>query len=133
MINDRIVEGTAAMRERHAVLGLQLQQRAQARILKMNEQEIDHLHPTEAAMMMKVGSELERQARKVEDGEWGWGLDLPTPQFTVQIIQPGHDAEGHRMVGVQITTGPEAGRYGYIPEGRVSDLRRDHPDWRVLA
>ena len=133
MITERIVEGTAAMRERHAMLGQQLQARAQTRILKMNEQEINDLHPVDAAAMLRVGSELERTARKMEEGDPGFGWEVPTPNFVVQVIRPGHDVEGNRMVGVQITSGPEAGRYGYIPEGRVRDLRRDHPDWRVLA
>jgi hypothetical protein len=87
VINDRIVEGVAAMRERQAIVGQQLQARAQQRILRMTETEINELHPTEATGMLRVGAELERSARALEDGEAsGFGLDMPAPQFTIQYI-----------------------------------------------
>ena len=122
--NERVLLGTAAMRERMTVLAMQIQSRAQGRILRMTEQEINEMRPLEAVGIMRAASDIERRAREISDEEMDTILPEFVPKFEIQFIQP-----GKHMIGVQMGDG----RYGYIPEDQIDRFRKDHPAAVVIA
>jgi hypothetical protein len=122
--NERVILGTAGMRERMTVLAMQMQSRAQNRILKMSEQEINAMRPADVVAIMRAAADIERKARSIPDDEMDAILPEFVPRFDVQVIRP-----GVKMVGVQMGDG----RYGYIPEEQVERFRKDHPSAVVIA
>jgi hypothetical protein len=122
--NERVILGTAGMRERMTVLAMQMQSRAQNRILKMSEQEINAMRPADVVAIMRAAADIERKARSIPDEEMDSILPEFVPRFDVQVIEP-----GVKMVGVQMGDG----RYGYIPEEQVERFRKDHPSAVVIA
>jgi hypothetical protein len=122
--NERIILGTAGMRERMTMLAMQMQARAQNRILKMTEKEISEMRPVDVVALMRVAADIERKAREIPDEEMDSILPEFVPKFEIQVIRP-----GKKMVGVQMGDG----RYGYIPEEQVERFRRDNPDAVVIA
>lgn len=124
LTNERVILGTAGMRERMTVLAMQMQSRAQNRILKMSEKEINEMRPHDVVSIMRAAAEIERKARTIPEGEMDSILPEFIPRFEVQVIKP-----GVRMVGVQMGDG----RYGYIPPESVERFRKDHPNAVVIA
>jgi hypothetical protein len=122
--NERVVLGTAGMRERMTILAIQMQSRAQNRILKMTETEINQMRPIDVVAIMRAAADIERKARAIPDEEMDSILPEFVPRFDVQIINPGRD-----KVGVQMGDG----RYGYILASEVERFRRDHPEAVVIA
>jgi hypothetical protein len=121
--NERILLGTASMRERQTVLAMQLASRAQQRILRMTETEINTMRPSDIVALMRAAAEIERKAREIPEDELGSVSPDLAPSFVVQVIRPGRG-----MVAVQLD-----GRYGYIPEDQVERFKRDHPSGVVIA
>ena len=113
--NERILLGTAAMRERMTVLAMQIQSRAQGRILRMTEAEINAMRPEAAVTIMRAAADIERRAREISDEEMDTILPEFVPKFDVQLIQP-----GAKMIGVQMGDG----RFGYIPEEQIDRFPR---------
>lgn len=121
-VNERVLLGTAEMRQRMVNQALGMQARAQSRILKMTDDDIAQLRPSEVIALMRVASDMERKARDIPEAQFMMFDKMPT--FEVQVIRPGVG-----MVGVQL----EDGRYGYIPERNVERFRADHPEAVVVA
>jgi hypothetical protein len=124
LTNERVILGTASMRERMTVLAMQMQSRAQGRILKMTEKEIARMRPIDVVAIMRAAADIERKARAIPEDEMGNILPEFVPRFEIQVIRP-----GKKMVGVQMGDG----RYGYIPEEQIERFRRDNPDAVVIA
>lgn len=124
LTNERVVLGTAGMRERQTILAMQMQSRAQNRILKMTDGEIGRMRPVDVVALMRASADIERRARAIPDDEMNTMLPEFVPKFEVQIISP-----GNKMVAVQLGDG----RYGYIPQDQVTRFRRDFPDAVVIA
>jgi hypothetical protein len=122
IINERVVLGTAEMRQRMVNQALAMQARAQSRILKMTEDEVAALKPSEIVALMRASSDMERRAREVDDDELGFQADL-TPNFEIQVISPADN-----MVGVQLADG----RCGYIPSEQVDRFRAENPSAIVI-
>ena len=122
LINERVVLGTADMRQRMINQALAMQARAQMRILKMTDDEVAALKPTEIVALMRASADLERRAREVDEDEVGFEAEM-MPNFEIQIISPG---EG--MVGVQLADG----RCGYIPRDQVDRFREENPTAIVI-
>lgn len=122
--NERVLLGTAGMRERMTVLAMQMQSRAQNRILRMTEAEINEMRPADVVAIMRAAADIERKAREISEDEMNTILPEFVPKFEVQVIRPGKG-----MIGVQLGDG----RYGYIPEQTVERFRRDHPGAVVIA
>jgi hypothetical protein len=122
--NERVILGTAGMRERMTVLAMQMQSRAQNRILKMSEQEIKSMRPADVVAIMRAAADIERKARSIPDEEMDHILPEFVPRFEIQVIRP-----GRKMVGVQMGDG----RYGYIPEENVERFRKDNPTAVIIA
>ena len=121
VINEKITIGTASMRERQVMLAMQMQARAQKRMLSMSEAELELMRPVDVCAIMRTASEMERRARDIPEGD----EQMPevVPKFEIQIIRP---AQG--MVPVQL-----AGRYGYIPASEVERFRHDNPEAVVIC
>lgn len=121
---ERILLGTASMRERQIVLSMQLQSRAQQRLLRMSESEVNQLRPVELVALLKASAAIETKAREVSEDEMStFNTGIGTPVFEVQIIRPGKG-----MVPVQLTDG----RYGYIPESEIERFQRDYPSAVII-
>ena len=125
-INMRVLQGTAEMRERQAVLAMRIEETAQKRILDMTPEEIALLSPMEVCALLKVAGEMERRAREIPEDDPDVPLAPLAPKFEIQIIRPGHD-----MIGVQLQVDGVM-RYGYVPVDRIDEFRRDHPDATVI-
>jgi hypothetical protein len=121
-VNERVLLGTAEMRQRMVNQALGMQARAQSRILKMTDDDIASLRPSEVIALMRVAADMERKARDIPEAQFMMFDKMPT--FEIQVIRPGLG-----MVGVQL----EDGRYGYIPERNVERFRVDHPEATVVA
>jgi hypothetical protein len=122
IVNEQIFLGTAEMRKRMVNQALGMQARAQQRIIKMSDEEIAELKPTEILGLMRVAADMERKARDIPEDQFAFA-DMPV--FQIQVIQPG----GEGMVGVQLADG----RVGYIARSHVDEFRNDYPDALVLA
>ena len=122
VVNERVLLGTAEMRQRMVNQALGMQARAQSRILKMTDDDIASLKPGEVIALMRVSADMERKARDIPEAQFMMFDKMPT--FEVQIIRPGAG-----MVGVQL----EDGRYGYIPEKHLERFREDHPEAVVIG
>jgi hypothetical protein len=122
LINERVVLGTAEMRQRMVTQALAMQARAQTRILKMTDAEVNALKPSEIVALMRASADMERRARDVDDDEMGFAAES-LPNFEIQVISPG---EG--MVGVQLPDG----RCGYIPKEQVERFRSENPSAVVI-
>jgi hypothetical protein len=121
-VNERVLLGTAEMRQRMVNQSLGMQARAQSRILKMTDDDIASLKPGEVIQLMRVAADMERKARDIPEAQFMMFDKMPT--FEVQVIRPGIG-----MVGVQL----EDGRYGYIPEKAMEQFRTDHPGAVIVA
>jgi hypothetical protein len=121
-VNEAVYLGTAEMRKRMVNQALGMQARAQQRIIKMTDEEIGQLKPTEILGLMRVAADMERKARDIPEDQFAFA---EVPSFEIQVIHPA----GQGMVGVQM----QDGRVGYIPLRRVDDFRRDYPDALVLT
>lgn len=122
VVNERVLIGTADMRQRMVNQALSLQARAHARIVNMTDAEIQHLRPSEAAILFKVGAEIERHAREIDTDELSFAPDV-APNITIDVVRPG----GPDMVGIKLGT-----RYGYIPRAAVERFRERYPEAIVL-
>ena len=120
VINERVLRGTASMRERQVMLAMQMQTQAQQRLLSMSDAELATMRPVDVCAVMRMASEMERQAREVPNTE-----ELPEvqPEFEVRIIRP----NGAGMVAVNLD-----GRYGWIPRDQVDRFRHDHPEAVII-
>jgi len=117
-INERILRGSAEMRERQIRQALELQTKAYQRALKMTPEEIRQLTPAEMCLLFKTGTDIENRARDFLLERIGFSTNLQLPKFEIRIIQPGAD-----MVPVRLPDG----RAGYVPQRRLEDFRRDFP------
>jgi hypothetical protein len=117
IIDKRVILNKAKLRERQVNAALELQTKAVEGLSQMAGTD---LSPMEVCAFLKVSGEMvsgdDLEAR-------GFPPDLKPPQFTIQVIRPGHD-----MVGVRLADG----RCGYIHADRVEDFRRDYPDAVVI-
>ena len=122
-VNERIVGGVAAMRNRQAVLAIAMQARAQKKLLNMSEEEIAALRPIDLCAMLRTGAELERRARSVPDEDLIDAVPELTPQFTVVEVRPRAQGMARVLVG---------DRWGYIPEDQVERFRAEYPQAVVI-
>jgi hypothetical protein len=123
VVNEKVLAGTASMRERQVALAMQMQARAQRRILTMTEAEVRAMTAGEVAVLMRASVDIERRARDVPKSERPEDPALQ-PVFNVQIIGPPKN-----VVAVQLGDG----RYGYVAPEHVERFRRDFPDAVVLG
>jgi hypothetical protein len=121
IINERVLLGTAEMRQRMVNQALSLQARAHNRIVNMTPEEIGQLKPTEIVALMRAGSDIERRARDIGTDDTGFAPDV-LPKFEVVVLRPGG------MIPVQFADG----ECGYIPQDQIERFRRDNPDAVVI-
>lgn len=125
IINEKVLLGTAAMRERAAGIGLNLQVMAAKRLMKMTEEEIQELSVGQMAMMIRVGQAVESSARAISPEEIDGAIRDTAPTFNIGFVQN----VPSDMVAVRLTTGES----GYIPLEQVPAFRADYPDATVIA
>jgi hypothetical protein len=123
LINERILNGTAEMRQRLVNQALALQVRAHSRLLRMSDAEIAGLSAYEICLLLKTGADIETKARDIDPSQMGFDPGLGPPVFEIQVIRPGFD-----KIGVQL---PDGGK-GYISASEVDRFRRENPGAAVL-
>jgi len=87
IINQRVLIGTAAMRERQALLAMPMAARVQQRVLSMTTEEIDEMTPVELVALIRVASEIEWKAREIREDELG--STMVQPEFRTTFLTPG--------------------------------------------
>ena len=123
------VRTKAAIRNRQAIALENLQNQAIARLGTMNPAE---LSPMEVAAFLRTAANAIQDGDELERGDPRFA-NVPIPQFTIQVIRPGFATDGSCMIGVQIPgENGEPTQYGYIPESRMDEAQRDHPDWLFI-
>jgi hypothetical protein len=128
IINERVLSGTAEMRERLVNQALALQVRAQHRLLRMSDQEISQLSPYEICALMKTGADIETKARSIDPESAGYfAPDLLPPQFTIQVV-------GKLPPNTTYVQFVEDGRqqYGYVHLDHLDRFLIDFPDATVI-
>lgn len=125
IINERVMLGTAAMRERAAGIGMNLQIIAAKRLLKMTEEELATLGVTQLAAMVRIGADVEARARAISQSDIDGAIRESAPTFNIGFV-PDKPAE---MISVRLPSG-EA---GYIPKESIEALLADYPEATVIA
>jgi hypothetical protein len=125
IINERVLMGTAAMRERAAAIGLNLQVRASQRLLKMTDAEVDSLSVNELASMIRIGTQVETSARTISAEEIDGALRDSAPVFNIGFVT--QRPEG--MISVRLPTG----ECGYIAKEFLGAFQADYPEATVIA
>jgi hypothetical protein len=124
-INERVLLGTAAMRERAAGIGLNLQVIAAKRLMEMSEEEKKKLSIGQLASMIRIGTAVEAAARGISPEEMDGALRDTAPTFNISFIADKPD----NMVAVRIPTGET----GYIPKEKVEAFLAVYPEGTVIA
>lgn len=135
IINERVLLGSADMRERLISQAMNLQARAQQRVLKMTDQEIAALSVMETCALMRTGSMIEQQARTFDEDERGgngervrgFSADTPPPVFNlVRISKP----ESH--VWVRRSDDPAGCEAFHVPQEVAAMIKQQFPQYMVV-
>jgi len=122
-ITNRVVVGTAEMRERQARQGMNMTARAAARFMSMSAEEIKKLPVGQAVAVARMGMEMEQRARAVSAEELALQEREDVPRFTIKFIGGAPDD----MVCVRLGE-----TIGYIPKDRVDEFKADWPEATVV-
>lgn len=124
-INEDLLSGRAAMRQRHIAQAQNMQARAAKRIKEMTDAEISQLTPGQTVQLFTAARMAEIQARSVGDAELEAGIRDDAPEFTINFVASAPES----MVPVRLTDGTT----GYIPRAQIAAFQTDYPDATVIA
>lgn len=117
-INNEVLAGTAAMRQRLTSHAISMQLRAASVIQDMTPDDLRRLTPAQIVAFFKAGADVEMKARAIPVGELEADVRAAVPTFTISFIPSKPDG----MVSVRLSTG-EA---GCIPAERVDEFLADN-------
>lgn|SRR5882757_3872790 len=121
--NEKIIAGTAKMRERHIKQAMNMQIQAAKRINSMTDEEIKSLKPSDVVAIARLGAEMEMKARSVSPEEVAGAERDDAPVFQIHFT-PVTPAD---MLPVQL------GEYrGFIPKDQRERFMADHPGGVVI-
>lgn len=122
--NERIILGTADMRQRNITLAQHVQQKAAMRILSMSDAEIKALTPAQTIAFFKAATDAEIKARMIPDSELLGADRDDAPTFVIQIMRGADEGQ----VGVRLPDG----QAGYIAASEVERFKIDFPEAVIL-
>lgn len=124
VVNERVVLGKAAQREKQIKIGSNLQVQALKKLTAMSPEEISKLSVNEMVALLKAGVEFETKARAVPQSELDASERYDVPAITVEFLEGKPD----NMVPVRLADGTT----GYIPALNVDAFKVEYPDAVVV-